>query len=1224
MKREMKKGLSICLAIIMILGLFPLQVMKAEAADYIITEATFFAQRLDVVCVRMAPLETVYASHNKNFNLVAVDENSGYYVNGVKVATSAEHTQWGLHPTGTTIKGAEYAPGDYFEIMGTFTETVTNKTYNIDLHMHCISGGGTGVSSTAQWEFLPKNMVPAFVDILGFSRVDYDDMGAYAILDLSEEIGGEVGAQTVACVLKDGIEAEITLEKVAANAIMVRTSDDTEHMKVASTYTIKAGTKVTFEKTSVLFKSDYTFYVSADGFSESLPIKVAYKKTIISEDVHEIVMHSRPAVNVIGTIGKVDIVIISPSKPVEVFEVDMKAGEISGELILSIPKEYLERVNELLEVGTELSIVTPAEVNETMHITEGIVVYWTGTEWTDVKEIEYVRGDATNNGRIDLKDIIRYKRYISDKEGYVSNDKTDLSKDGNVDEFDVVLVRRMVLGEEMGTMPFGCDLTITSPTPGEIVYPYVDKVYQFLTTDNADIWDYYVAGNQPGRDGSLKDIVISWENLSNKQEIKYATKNVVEYATKEDFSDSIRVVTDNNVQSLAINNLYKASDYYVRVTAYAGEILLGTSSVIHFKTTDIGPRVMTVDGIYNVRDLGGYMTESGKRTVQGLLYRGGEMDGNHHIALTEKGNETMSNLMGIKYDMDFRTLAECNFATESPIASAIKTHHIIGGYADVFGGGYKEEIRDIFATFANKDNYPIYYHCWGGADRTGTISFLVNGLCGVSEKELIQDYEFTSYSIFGVRADHWDGYNFDGFLAQLKTYAGDTLSEKIETYLLTIGVTVDEIYNIKAIMFGEEPIVTVSCAPEFDRNTADVFKLKVTNGGRVASIYIEGEEVAFTKTETGIEIMAADMPSSLVDGQSVSGRLVLADGTEKELGFVYKYESIPNLSEYWKTETGILEITTEGTISDGQTIGYGQKISMDIQTGNTSANGGLRVAIGSYGFELRGAEFRAMSLSSSGSWAEVARNTGMSAPVNFFDGEDSKLIMSISMVNNSPVMYLKAINAASTKEYTYTFPSRISDEIVSESAKVSFYIRTAEISKLIIQTGTAEKIDNLSNYWSTATGEVVLDSATTTATSDLAVGYNKKVQIDMQTFRDGGNGSLFIMLGSYGVRMRAGTFRMSVMTAGGSPAEVSPRVEKPIDIHSFDTEGSYIILETEVLSDTEMKLSWKAVRGDGTIMAEESHTFTRVANEISSEDAKVTVANTTTDFNKIIIRVGKS
>ena len=96
-------------------------------------------------------------------------------------------------------------------------------------------------------------------------------------------------------------------------------------------------------------------------------------------------------------------------------------------------------------------------------------------------------------------------------------------------------------------------------------------------------------------------------------------------------------------------------------------------------------------------------------------------------------------------------------------------------------------------------------HCTGGADRTGTVAFLFNALLGVSEAELIQDYEITTFSIYNTRSTQSGAYAemFQEFLNKLYTYEGETLSQKTENYMLSIGVTQAEIDSIRIIMLGE-------------------------------------------------------------------------------------------------------------------------------------------------------------------------------------------------------------------------------------------------------------------------------------------------------------------------------------------------------------------------------------------------------------------------------------
>ena len=330
-------------------------------------------------------------------------------------------------------------------------------------------------------------------------------------------------------------------------------------------------------------------------------------------------------------------------------------------------------------------------------------------------------------------------------------------------------------------------LQITAPT--EVVCSYNDIANSYISSleESVNVSAYAV----PMED-SATDVIISWEFDGN------ATEYLVEYAPNSGYANAIQVVTTD--KQIAVRNLYKATKYYLRVTAYDGEKVIGMDEST-FETAKEGPRVMSVDGLYNVRDVGGYETESGKWIKQGLIYRGCEMNGDHDLALTGAGDKVMSTELKIALDLDLRSPEEANGATRSPISSAEIVYIPLGGYLGAFEE-YREEYRKVFATLAAEENYPIYIHCWGGADRTGTVCFLLGALLGMSETELIQDYEFTTFSIFGERNYHGVVYDFKPFVDRLKTYPGNTLSEKTENYLLSIGVTKEEIDDIRQIMLA--------------------------------------------------------------------------------------------------------------------------------------------------------------------------------------------------------------------------------------------------------------------------------------------------------------------------------------------------------------------------------------------------------------------------------------
>ena len=87
---------------------------------------------------------------------------------------------------------------------------------------------------------------------------------------------------------------------------------------------------------------------------------------------------------------------------------------------------------------------------------------------------------------------------------------------------------------------------------------------------------------------------------------------------------------------------------------------------------------------------------------------------------------------------------------------------------------------------------------FGGADRTGMMCLLMEGLLGVSESDLLKDYELTTFSIYGHR--HRDGHDMSHGLPMVKAFPGATLQEKINNLFLDEGVTQAEIDEFKQLM----------------------------------------------------------------------------------------------------------------------------------------------------------------------------------------------------------------------------------------------------------------------------------------------------------------------------------------------------------------------------------------------------------------------------------------
>lgn len=325
-------------------------------------------------------------------------------------------------------------------------------------------------------------------------------------------------------------------------------------------------------------------------------------------------------------------------------------------------------------------------------------------------------------------------------------------------------------------------------------FPYVENAKNYLMAGKgANVADFFTFMHNPNA-----PITVKWEKIDS------ADRYEIELIAPQYESEPTVVPCSAEVAELALFNLYKGAEYTVRITAYQGQVAI-ESGISAFQTTSLGPRVMKVDGIYNVRDLGGYKTACGKRTHQGLLYRGGALSPAdvYDSQLTEAGKATMKNTLKIKTEIDLRHPDETGICVKSLIPNAELIQVTIGPYDVAFSERPegKAAYKKLFSTFAKSEKYPIYIHCTGGADRTGTVSFLLNALLCVPEEILIQDYEFTSFSIYHMRNTREGVYQeyFNKFRNSLNSFKGDTLQEKTENYLLSIGVTKSEINELKSI-----------------------------------------------------------------------------------------------------------------------------------------------------------------------------------------------------------------------------------------------------------------------------------------------------------------------------------------------------------------------------------------------------------------------------------------
>ncbi|MBO5736528.1 MAG: hypothetical protein J6S04_01850, partial [Clostridia bacterium] len=189
---------------------------------------------------------------------------------------------------------------------------------------------------------------------------------------------------------------------------------------------------------------------------------------------------------------------------------------------------------------------------------------------------------------------------------------------------------------------------------------------------------------------------------------------------------------------------------------------------------------------------------------------------------------------------------------------------------------------------------------------------LLQALLGVSEEECIQDFAFTTFSVYGPRAA--EGYQywkeFNDMIALLKEFEGNNLQQKTESYLRSLGVTETEIYNIKAIFFGETTKTDVKIHQSYYRDLGGDLRLSVVGSKTPATLYLNGVETAFTYANNRITV-AHEQISALAFG-TVECKVVFAGGEQFTMSFACQ-EGLQVPVNYIKGEDGDLQISLLGT-----------------------------------------------------------------------------------------------------------------------------------------------------------------------------------------------------------------------------------------------------------------------------------------------------------------------
>ena len=232
----------------------------------------------------------------------------------------------------------------------------------------------------------------------------------------------------------------------------------------------------------------------------------------------------------------------------------------------------------------------------------------------------------------------------------------------------------------------------------------------------------------------------------------------------------------------------------------------------------IAARKVDWEGVSNVRDLGGLPGLGGRRVRMGRIYRSSGLNENAHYRDKHKKTLPKSEwkgpgatrikpeaarhvveTLGVKTELDLRNDGETFGMQGSPLGDKVRWVHVSsGGYAGLSNEKCRAAFARGFKVFLDEANYPIVFHCIAGADRTGSLACILNGLLGVDEDLLHRDWQYTWMG--RAKPTSAPEKRWDRLMSVFAAYDGATLNEKIEKYVLSCGFTADDIEKFRNMM----------------------------------------------------------------------------------------------------------------------------------------------------------------------------------------------------------------------------------------------------------------------------------------------------------------------------------------------------------------------------------------------------------------------------------------
>ena len=239
---------------------------------------------------------------------------------------------------------------------------------------------------------------------------------------------------------------------------------------------------------------------------------------------------------------------------------------------------------------------------------------------------------------------------------------------------------------------------------------------------------------------------------------------------------------------------------------------------------DAEQQAVPLEGVANARQLGGIVTEDGRKVKENVLLRSGEL-----TAATEEDLKTLSDYYHVTTVVDLRNIAEIDETPDPEISGAVNVHialrdesmaaamkGMMGGQKETISdfitrmrGGWNPLNEDVYVALlqtdagiagirefldialAQEEGTAILWHCSGGKDRTALIAVVLLTLFGVDKETILDEFELTNILI----ADQ---------IEEKVEEAREVTDDENELYLIGATASAIRLFMMRAFDYAEE------------------------------------------------------------------------------------------------------------------------------------------------------------------------------------------------------------------------------------------------------------------------------------------------------------------------------------------------------------------------------------------------------------------------------------